>query len=104
MPEGVHCSWVATDDPGARELDDVEGLWLLPGTPYRDDAAAYAAIVHCLDSGTPFLGTCGGFQYASITLVRTRLGLANAGHAEAITSAATVSPSALSRRCSAPAW
>jgi CTP synthase (UTP-ammonia lyase) len=82
MPEGVDCCWVATDDPRARELDDIEGLWLLPGTPYRDDAAAYAAIVHCLDSRTPFLGTCGGFQYASITLARTRLGLANAGHAE----------------------
>ena len=82
MPEGVDCPWVATDDPRARDLNGVKGVWLLPGTPYRDDDVAYAAIAHCLDSGTPFLGTCGGFQYASVALARTRLGLAVAGHAE----------------------
>lgn len=82
MPEGVECPWIATDDPRARDLDAVDGLWLLPGTPYRNDDAVYAAITHCLDTGTPFLGTCGGFQYASIALARTRLGLRDAGHAE----------------------
>jgi hypothetical protein len=25
-------------------------VWLLPGTPYRDDQAAYAAIGHCLET------------------------------------------------------
>ncbi len=82
LPEGVDCPWIATDDPRARDLDGVEGVWLLPGTPYRADDVAYAAIDHCLDSGTPFLGTCGGFQYASVALARTRLGLTDAGHAE----------------------
>ena len=56
------------------------GVWLLPGTPYRDDEAAYAAIGHCLETGTAFLGTCGGFQYAAVALARARLGLAGAGH------------------------
>jgi hypothetical protein len=32
----------------------VDAVWLLPGTPYRDDDAARAAIHHCLDTGTPF--------------------------------------------------
>ena len=27
--------WAATDDPAAHDLDDVAGVWLLPGTPYR---------------------------------------------------------------------
>jgi hypothetical protein len=44
MPEGVHCAWTATDSYQARELDVADGVWLLPGTPYRDDDAAYAAI------------------------------------------------------------
>jgi CTP synthase (UTP-ammonia lyase) len=82
LPADVDCRWVATDDPRARELASYDGVWLLPGTPYRDDEAAYAAIGHCLDTGTPFLGTCGGFQYAAVALVRARLGLAEAGHAE----------------------
>lgn len=82
MPDGVDCPWVATDDPRARDLDGIDGVWLLPGTPYRDDDTAYRAIAHCLDSGTPFLGTCGGFQYALVALARARLGLEGAGHAE----------------------
>ena len=82
LPADVGCGWVATDDRRARELAGYDGVWLLPGTPYRDDEAAYAAIGHCLDTGTPFLGTCGGFQYAAVALARARLGLAGAGHAE----------------------
>jgi CTP synthase (UTP-ammonia lyase) len=41
-----------------------------------------AAIGHCLETGTAFLGTCGGFQYTAVALARARLGLAGAGHAE----------------------
>jgi CTP synthase (UTP-ammonia lyase) len=60
--------WVATDDPAARDLDGIDGVWLLPGTPYRDEDAAHDAIRHCLDTGTRFLGTCGGFQHACLVL------------------------------------
>jgi CTP synthase (UTP-ammonia lyase) len=74
--------WVATDDPAARDLDDVAGVWLLPGTPYRDADAAMHAVRHCLATGTRFLGTCGGFQHACLALVRDRAGLADAAHAE----------------------
>jgi CTP synthase (UTP-ammonia lyase) len=82
MPAGVECSWTATDSREARELESADGVWLLPGTPYRDDAAAYAAIAHCRRSGTPFLGTCGGFQYACVDLARALAGIAGAAHAE----------------------
>jgi CTP synthase (UTP-ammonia lyase) len=74
--------WVATDDPAARDLPGVDGVWLLPGTPYRDEATAFGAIRHCLTTGTRFLGTCGGFQYACLALARDRAGLASAAHAE----------------------
>jgi CTP synthase (UTP-ammonia lyase) len=74
--------WVATDDPAARDLHGVDGVWLLPGTPYRDEATAFGAIRHCLATGTRFLGTCGGFQYACLALARDRAGLASAAHAE----------------------
>ena len=78
----LECGWVPTDSAQARELDAVDGIWLLPGTPYRDDDAARAAIQHCLDAGTPFLGTCGGFQYACVELARSRAGVSGATSAE----------------------
>jgi CTP synthase (UTP-ammonia lyase) len=82
FPEEIDRGWVATDSSEARQLDAVDAVWLLPGTPYRDDAAGYAAVRHCLDTGTPFLGTCGGFQYACVDLARRLAGVDTAGHAE----------------------
>src|SRR6201992_2984318 len=79
----VTCEWVATDSVEATRLDDVDGVWLVPGSPFRDDGAAYAAIAHCLDTEPPYLGTCAGFQYACVQLARTRAGLDRAAHAEA---------------------
>jgi CTP synthase (UTP-ammonia lyase) len=79
----VDCGWVGTDTPHARDLAAADGVWLLPGTPYRDDDAAFAAIRHCLATGTPFLGTCGGFQYACVELARMRAGVSAAASAEA---------------------
>ncbi len=74
--------WVATDAPAARELGGASGVWLLPGTPYRDADAAFAAIRHCLATGLPFLGTCGGFQHALVELARSRAGIVDAAHEE----------------------
>ncbi|MGH2862404.1 MAG: glutamine amidotransferase-related protein [Solirubrobacteraceae bacterium] len=82
MDDTIDCGWTPSDSREARDLDDVGGVWLLPGTPYRDDSAAYAAIDYCLETETPFLGTCGGFQYACIALARKLAGLSEAAHAE----------------------
>jgi CTP synthase (UTP-ammonia lyase) len=82
MPAEVECSWTGTDTPAAHDLESADGVWLLPGTPYRVDEAAYAAIEYCRRSGTPFLGTCGGFQYACVSLARSLAGIGGAAHAE----------------------
>ena len=82
FPADVEVSWTATDSAAARDLGAAAGVWLLMGSPYRDDAAAFAAIRHCLGTGTPFLGTCGGFQYACIELARSLAGVTGAAHAE----------------------
>lgn len=75
----VRTEWVATD--AGVDLSAYDGIWLVPGSPYADDAAAYRAVTHARTSGTPFLGTCGGMQYAVVELTRSRLGRA-ATHAE----------------------
>jgi CTP synthase (UTP-ammonia lyase) len=82
FPDIARAGWTATDAPAARHLEDACGVWLVPGSPYRDDEAAYAAIRHCLVTGTPFLGICAGFQYACVELARSRAGLQSASHAE----------------------
>jgi CTP synthase (UTP-ammonia lyase) len=82
FPADARAHWGATDSAEARSLGGASGVWLLPGTPYRDAGAAFAAVRHCLATGTPFLGTCGGFQHALVELARSRAGVADAAHGE----------------------
>jgi len=82
FPLATEAHWVATDSAEAHDFDAASGIWLLPGTPYRDADAAFAAIRHCLGTGTAFLGTCGGFQHALVELARTRAGIEDAAHEE----------------------
>lgn len=75
----VATEWVATDS--GFEVASYDGIWLVPGSPYADDAAALRAITAARSLGVPFLGTCGGMQYAVVSFVRDVLGAA-ATHAE----------------------
>jgi len=80
VPAGVSAGWVPTDGDDAAALAGVDAVWLAPGGPYVRDDAVHAAVDRCLDQGTPFLGTCSGFQYACLALAR-RVGV-RAVHAE----------------------
>jgi CTP synthase (UTP-ammonia lyase) len=74
--------WVATDGGDVDRIDAFDGLWVLPGTPYRDDAAVMAAIRFAREQGMPVLGTCGGCQYMAVEFARNAAGIAGAAHAE----------------------
>ena len=83
----VAFDWLATEtltDTGALEarLAGYEALWCVPGSPYASMAGALGAIRSARERGTPFLGTCGGFQHAVIEYARDVLGLTTADHAE----------------------
>ena len=83
LPADVHATWLASDDPAVAErAAAADGLWLIPGSPYRDDAAVLAAITSARTTGRPFLGTCGGFQYAMVEFARNVAGIVGAAHAE----------------------
>ncbi len=77
-------AWVPTGAVG-EGLAHFDGLWLVPGSPYADEAGALASIAYARDHRVPFLGTCGGMQYAVIEALR-HLGQA-ATHAESDDSA-----------------
>jgi CTP synthase (UTP-ammonia lyase) len=75
--------WVPTPDaepPGA--VGGFDAVWLLPGSPYRSEAGALAAVRTAREDGIPFLGTCGGFQHALLEFARNVCGLTAARHAE----------------------
>jgi len=76
----VEAVWVATDSVGIEPLAGFQGLWCAPGIPYRDAAGALRAIHFARTTGTPFLGTSGGFQYALLEYARECLGLSLADH------------------------
>jgi CTP synthase (UTP-ammonia lyase) len=80
--------WLMTDQlPGdatamRQRLLGYDGVWCIPGSPFRQMDAALAAIRVAREDGLPFLGTCGGFQHAVIEYMRNVLGRAEADHAE----------------------
>jgi CTP synthase (UTP-ammonia lyase) len=77
----TEATWVPTD--GGVDLSSYDGVWLVPGSPYSDDAAVLRALTAVREGGVPFLGTCGGMQYAVLEFARSVLADADATHAEA---------------------
>lgn len=75
--------WVQTQDVEASgALDGFDAVWLVPGSPYRSEAGAVAAVRAAREGAVPFLGTCGGFQHALLEFARDVCGHATAAHAE----------------------
>jgi CTP synthase (UTP-ammonia lyase) len=76
--EGV---WVPTDSVGKGEsLAEFDGIWCVPGMPYRSAEGALEGIRYARATRTPFLGTSAGFQYALIEFARNVLGIPQADH------------------------
>jgi CTP synthase (UTP-ammonia lyase) len=85
----VESVWVPTDSVGKGEsLAKFDGIWCVPGMPYRSTDGALAAIRHARISHTPFLGTSAGFQYALIEYARNALGFGGADHQKSCPNAA----------------
>ncbi len=76
---GVSAVWLPTDSDF--DVTSFDGIWLVPGSPYADDEAVMDALQAVRTKGIPFLGTCGGMQYAVMEFLRTELGQ-EATHAE----------------------
>jgi len=84
VPEGegkVEGIWISTDSVGKGEsLAEYDGIWCVPGMPYRSADGVLTAIRHARMSRTPFLGTSAGFQYALVEYARNVLGFSEAAH------------------------
>ena len=77
----IEATWVSTDSVGnGSALTEFDGLWCVPGMPYRSADGALAAIRTARSHRIPFLGTSAGFQYALIEYARNALGFTDADH------------------------
>jgi CTP synthase (UTP-ammonia lyase) len=75
--------WIPSEEAeDAAALDGFDGIWVVPGSPYRSAEGAIAAVRRARERGIPFLGTCGGFQHAVLMLARDLAGIPAAAHAE----------------------
>jgi CTP synthase (UTP-ammonia lyase) len=82
LGDDVSAEWVPTDGPRISDLSGFDAVWLVPGSPYADDDAAYRAVTWARERDVPFLGTCGGLQYAVVEYFRNVLEVPAATHAE----------------------
>jgi CTP synthase (UTP-ammonia lyase) len=82
----VESEWIPTPSLGEREaekiLEGFDGLWAAPGSPYQSFDGMLRGIEFARRRDWPFLGTCGGFQYAFIEFARNVLHIKDADSAE----------------------
>ena len=82
----VESAWISTPsvlEPNAQKmLESFDGIWAAPGSPYESFDGMLKGIEFARRRDWPFLGTCGGFQYALIECARNVLGIKDADTAE----------------------
>jgi CTP synthase (UTP-ammonia lyase) len=78
--------WIPTPSvlaPDAKKLlESFDGIWASPGSPYKSFDGMLKGIEFARRRDWPFLGTCGGFQYALIECARNVVGIKDADTAE----------------------
>src|SRR5690606_8090562 len=76
--------WIETDafdyETAFREV--YSGLWLAPGSPYRDMDNVLKAIRFARENNIPAFGNCGGFQHMVIEFARSVCSITGADHEE----------------------
>jgi CTP synthase (UTP-ammonia lyase) len=77
--EGI---WVSTEDIDESLFEEFSGIWVTPGSPYKNMDKTLWAIKYARERLVPCFGTCGGFQHQIIEYARNVLGFEDAQHAE----------------------
>jgi CTP synthase (UTP-ammonia lyase) len=75
-------AWVSTADVDGGLFERFGGIWIAPGSPYRDFEKTLWAIGEARQRRVPCFGTCGGFQHMVLEYARNVLGIEDAAHAE----------------------
>jgi CTP synthase (UTP-ammonia lyase) len=80
----IQFDWVATDNLNVKTAfnNKYNGLWIAPGSPYKDMDNVLQAITYVRENNVPTFGNCGGFQHMIIEFARNVAGITNADHEE----------------------
>jgi len=84
LPYEVEARWIPTERIASTFSGPLNysGLWIAPGSPYKNDAGVYEVIRKAREENLPIIGSCGGFQYMIIEYAKNVLKIKEAGHAE----------------------
>jgi CTP synthase (UTP-ammonia lyase) len=96
LKTGLKASWISTSTIKEAEIRQAHGVWVAPGSPYKDLPRTLQAIRLARENLVPCLGTCGGFQHMVLEFARNVLGFSDAKHAEYDPDASRLFISALS--------
>jgi CTP synthase (UTP-ammonia lyase) len=76
--------WVATElsDKIISARPTYSGIWIAPGSPYKNESGVFQVIQHARERNIPVYGSCGGFQYMILEYAKNVLRMDEAGHEE----------------------
>ena len=78
----IEYDWISTDDLDSSLFETYQGIWIGPGSPYKNMPKTVSAIQYARENNIPLLGTCGGFQHVILEMAQNVLGFKDANHAE----------------------
>ena len=78
----LSANWISTADIDPKLFERYAGIWVAPGSPYKNMELTLWAIRYARENNIPCFGTCGGFQHMVIEYARNVLGFKDAYHAE----------------------
>lgn len=71
-------NWISSEDIDTSLFERYSGIWVAPGSPYKNMDKMLWAIRYARENNIPCLGTCGGFQHMIIEYARNVLGFKDA--------------------------
>lgn len=84
VDKNIQFKWFATDefDFETAFQDGYSGLWVTPGSPYKNMENVINAISYTRRNNIPTFGNCGGFQHMAIEFARNVCHIDHADHQE----------------------
>jgi CTP synthase (UTP-ammonia lyase) len=85
LNEEIQFDWIGTDlfDCNVVFKNNLYcGLWIAPGSPYKNMVNVLKAIQYTRENNIPTFGNCGGFQHMIIEFAKNVCHIANADHEE----------------------
>lgn len=78
----IEWQWNHSNEIDWSKLRKFDGIWCVPASPYKNSNNVLEAIKYAREHNIPFLGTCGGYQYAAWEFARNKLGHEEADNSE----------------------